>query len=68
MAALTPCVCAVVQDVGRLENIVGWYHSHPGYGCWLSGIDCSTQMLNQQYQVRWVSPEGLHHISPLACQ
>jgi COP9 signalosome complex subunit 5 len=40
-----------VQDVGRLENIVGWYHSHPGYGCWLSGIDCSTQMLNQQFQV-----------------
>lgn len=25
------------------------YHSHPGYGCWMSGIDCSTQMLNQQY-------------------
>ncbi|KAJ6673807.1 hypothetical protein OIU85_012782 [Salix viminalis] len=24
---------------GRLENAVGWYHSHPGYGCWLSGID-----------------------------
>lgn len=38
------------KDVGRLENIVGWYHSHPGYGCWLSGIDCSTQMLNQQFQ------------------
>jgi len=33
-----------------LENVVGWYHSHPGYGCWLSGIDVSTQMLNQQYQ------------------
>jgi COP9 signalosome complex subunit 5 len=44
-----------VQDVGRLENIVGWYHSHPGYGCWLSGIDCSTQMLNQQFQVRQVA-------------
>ncbi|EGV64227.1 hypothetical protein CANTEDRAFT_113774, partial [Yamadazyma tenuis ATCC 10573] len=29
------------------ENIVGWYHSHPGYGCWLSGIDVSTQSLNQ---------------------
>ncbi|KAI4972313.1 hypothetical protein ZWY2020_003238 [Hordeum vulgare] len=26
------------------------YHSHPGYGCWLSGIDVSTQMLNQQFQ------------------
>ncbi len=23
--------------VGRPENVVGWYHSHPGYGCWLSG-------------------------------
>ena len=40
------------QKVHRLENVVGWYHSHPGYGCWLSGIDCSTQMLNQQFQVR----------------
>lgn len=33
-----------------MENVVGWYHSHPGYGCWLSGIDVSTQRLNQQYQ------------------
>lgn len=32
------------------ENIVGWYHSHPGYGCWLSGIDVSTQALNQGFQ------------------
>ncbi|PIA40849.1 hypothetical protein AQUCO_02400121v1 [Aquilegia coerulea] len=38
------------KQAGRLENVVGWYHSHPGYGCWLSGIDCSTQMLNQQFQ------------------
>lgn len=34
----------------RQENIVGWYHSHPGYGCWLSGIDVSTQELNQNFQ------------------
>lgn len=39
-----------LMQVGRLENVVGWYHSHPGYGCWLSGIDVSTQMLNQQFQ------------------
>ena len=38
------------QAVGRLENMVGWYHSHPGYGCWLSGIDVSTQSIQQQYQ------------------
>lgn len=51
---LTHCsglLCCLFQSVHRLENVVGWYHSHPGYGCWLSGIDCSTQMLNQQYQV-----------------
>ncbi|KAF9614954.1 hypothetical protein IFM89_021384 [Coptis chinensis] len=38
------------KQAGRLENVVGWYHSHLGYGCWLSGIDVSTQMLNQQFQ------------------
>ncbi|KAG0167264.1 COP9 signalosome complex subunit 5a [Apophysomyces sp. BC1015] len=42
-------------EVGRLENAIGWYHSHPGYGCWLSGIDVSTQMLNQQYQEPFVA-------------
>jgi proteasome lid subunit RPN8/RPN11 len=40
----------LIQKVGRLENAIGWYHSHPGYGCWLSGIDVGTQMLNQQFQ------------------
>jgi COP9 signalosome complex subunit 5 len=40
--------------VGRMENLVGWYHSHPGYGCWLSGIDVGTQRLNQQYQDPWL--------------
>ncbi|MCJ1411243.1 COP9 signalosome catalytic subunit rri1 [Ptychographa xylographoides] len=37
------------RDNGRLDNAVGWYHSHPGYGCWLSGIDVATQMA-QQFQ------------------
>lgn len=43
------------KQVGRLENVLGWYHSHPGYGCWLSGIDVSTQKLNQQYQEPFVA-------------
>ncbi|KAL7414963.1 JAB1/Mov34/MPN/PAD-1 ubiquitin protease-domain-containing protein [Mrakia frigida] len=38
------------KNVDRLENVVGWYHSHPGYGCWLSGIDVSTQTTNQRWQ------------------
>ncbi|KAL9630244.1 MAG: hypothetical protein Q9204_004818 [Flavoplaca sp. TL-2023a] len=37
------------RDNGRMENAVGWYHSHPGYGCWLSGIDVATQMLQQSH-------------------
>eukprot|EP00041_Stephanoeca_diplocostata_P031567 m.985851 g.985851 ORF g.985851 m.985851 type:complete len:338 (+) comp23986_c2_seq1:428-1441(+) len=40
----------LIKKVGRLENVIGWYHSHPGYGVWLSGIDVSTQRLNQQAQ------------------
>jgi len=43
------------KSVGRLENAIGWYHSHPGYGCWLSGIDVTTQMVNQQFQEPFVA-------------
>lgn len=32
------------------QNIVGWYHSHPGYDCWLSSVDMHTQQLNQNFQ------------------
>ena len=27
----------------RPETVVGWYHSHPGFGCWLSSVDINTQ-------------------------
>ena len=43
------------EAVCRMEKVVGWYHSHPGYGCWLSGIDVSTQTLNQQFQEPFVA-------------
>ena len=33
------------EEVSRPEHLCGWYHSHPGYGCWLSGIDVATQKL-----------------------
>jgi len=42
-------------QVGRVENAIGWYHSHPGYGCWLSGIDVNTQMTNQKFQDPFVA-------------
>lgn len=30
------------------HHIIGWYHSHPSYGCWLSGIDVDTSKEFQQ--------------------
>lgn len=36
------------SDVRRPQQAVGWYHSHPGYRCWLSGIDVETQQTNQR--------------------
>jgi len=60
-------------QVGRLENAIGWYHSHPGYGCWLSGIDVNTQMNNQKFTdpfvavvVRYCFPSSPFP-SPTAC-
>ena len=32
-----------LKQTGRTESVVGWYHSHPGFGCWLSGIDQEMQ-------------------------
>ncbi|CDJ29468.1 Mov34/MPN/PAD-1 domain-containing protein, putative [Eimeria mitis] len=38
------------EKVPMQQKVVGWYHSHPNYGCWLSGIDVRTQHLQQQHQ------------------
>ena len=27
---------------------MGWYHNHQGYGCWLSGVDGQTELLNRE--------------------
>lgn len=43
------------REQGQAENAVGWYHSHPGYGCWLSGIDVGTQKTQQMYQDPFVA-------------
>ena len=33
----------MLKQTGRTEDVVGWYHSHPGFGCWLSQTDINTQ-------------------------
>ncbi|KAL0368952.1 UNVERIFIED_CONTAM: 26S proteasome non-ATPase regulatory subunit [Sesamum calycinum] len=35
----------MLKQTGRPEMVVGWYHSHPGFGCWLSGVDINTQQV-----------------------
>jgi len=46
----------MLKQTGRPEMVVGWYHSHPGFGCWLSSVDCNTQ------QVRRLSPHLSHRL------
>ena len=29
----------MLRQTNRPQMVVGWYHSHPGFGCWLSGVD-----------------------------
>lgn len=39
----------------RHETVVGWYHSHPGFGCWLSSVDINTQQSFEQLTPRAVA-------------
>lgn len=39
----------------RPESVVGWYHSHPGFGCWLSSVDVNTQKAFEKLNERVVA-------------
>eukprot|EP01126_Amoeba_proteus_P066936 TRINITY_DN977_c0_g1_i2.p1 TRINITY_DN977_c0_g1~~TRINITY_DN977_c0_g1_i2.p1 ORF type:complete len:310 (-),score=48.37 TRINITY_DN977_c0_g1_i2:43-972(-) len=45
----------LLKMTGRPEIVVGWYHSHPGFGCWLSGVDVNTQHSFEQLNKRSVA-------------
>ncbi|EIW82328.1 multidrug resistance protein [Coniophora puteana RWD-64-598 SS2] len=45
----------MLKQTGRPEMVVGWYHSHPGFGCWLSSVDINTQQSFEQMQNRCVA-------------
>jgi len=45
----------MLKQTGRPEMVVGWYHSHPGFGCWLSGVDINTQQSFEQLTARAVA-------------
>lgn len=44
----------MLKQTGRPEMVVGWYHSHPGFGCWFSGTDMNTQQSFEQLNPRAV--------------
>lgn len=51
---------------GKLKgNVVGWYHTHPGYGVSMSGVDEETQRILSQFSPHVVSlildPESGEH-------
>ncbi|CAO3664073.1 unnamed protein product [Rhizopus microsporus] len=45
----------MLKQTGRPEMVVGWYHSHPGFGCWLSSVDINTQQSFEQLNPRAVA-------------
>lgn len=45
----------MLKQTGRPEEVVGWYHSHPGFGCWLSSVDINTQQSFEQLNSRAVA-------------
>ncbi|KAI8915896.1 JAB1/Mov34/MPN/PAD-1 ubiquitin protease-domain-containing protein [Gorgonomyces haynaldii] len=45
----------MLKQTGRPETVVGWYHSHPGFGCWLSSVDVNTQQSFESLTARAVA-------------
>jgi len=45
----------MLKQTNRPQMVVGWYHSHPGFGCWLSGVDINTQQSFEQLNKRAVA-------------
>ena len=45
----------ILKATGRHETVVGWNHSHSGFGCWLSSTDVSTQASFEQICKRAVA-------------
>lgn len=45
----------MLKQTGRPQTVVGWYHSHPGFGCWMSGVDQNTQQSFERLHPRAVA-------------
>jgi 26S proteasome regulatory subunit N11 len=45
----------MLMHIGKNDIIIGWYHSHPGFGCWLSSVDMNTQKSFEQLNNRSIA-------------
>jgi len=45
----------MLKQTQRSEVVVGWYHSHPSFGCWLSSVDINTQQSFEQLNPKCVA-------------
>lgn len=45
----------MLKQTQRAEEVVGWYHSHPGFGVWMSGVDMNTQKSFEKLNERCVA-------------
>ena len=52
----------ILCQMGRPEMVVGWYHSHPGFGCWLSGVDITTRQSFEALSDRAVAVHPIQSI------
>lgn len=55
----------MLKQTGRPEIVVGWYHSHPGFGCWMSSVDMNTQTSFEQLNARAVCYDYYYYIASL---
>lgn len=45
----------MLKLTGRREDVIGWYHSHPGFGVWLSNVDINQQLYWEKINPRCIA-------------
>ena len=54
---------SILHLFGRSVPVVDWYHSHPGFSCWLSGLDVYNQRSTQLLYPVVIIVDHIHTIS-----
>ena len=55
----------MLRQTNRPQMVVGWYHSHPGFGCWLSGVDINVSSNSKQGDEHALEAAVCSHVRPL---